>query len=60
MSVIRSGQVLCAVGTDMLTTIGTMTSAAAWATFMALAGIGSTPYIALQAVRERWVTIDQK
>jgi len=52
------GQVVGAVGTGLLTTIGLETTTVAWATFMVLAGWGTgmgenTPYIAIQAVMEK-------
>ena len=52
------GQIVGAVGTGLLTTIGLDTTTIAWAAFMVLAGWGTgmgenTPYIAIQAVMER-------
>ena len=52
------GQIICAVGTGLLTTIGLSTSTAIWATFLVLIGFGlgmgiNAPHIAIQAVFER-------
>ena len=60
MPVILAGQVICSVGTGLLTTIGTTTPTAVWATFLVLVGIGlgigiNAPHIAIQGVMERSV-----
>ncbi|KAF2800649.1 MFS general substrate transporter [Melanomma pulvis-pyrius CBS 109.77] len=57
MPVILVGQVICVVGTGLLTRISTTTSTAEWATFLALTGIVlgmgiNAPHIAIQAVME--------
>lgn len=53
------GQLIGAIGTGFLTTLSTSTPTLLWATFMVLAGWGTgmgenTPYIAIQAVMERY------
>lgn len=53
------GQVIAAIGTGFLVTLSTSTPTLLWATFMVLAGWGTgmgenTPYIAIQAVMERY------
>jgi hypothetical protein len=57
MPVILVGQVICAIGTGLMTRISTTTSTAEWAVFLALTGIGlgmgiNAPHIAIQAVME--------
>ena len=57
MPVIIFAQVLCAVGSGLLTTLHTWTSTALWAVYMVLTGLGlglgvNVPHIAIQAVME--------
>ncbi|KAI4139613.1 MAG: hypothetical protein LQ341_004154 [Variospora aurantia] len=55
MPVILFAQVLCAIGSGLLTTLRTDTSTALWGTYLALTGLGlglgvNVPHIAIQAV----------
>ncbi|MCJ1342376.1 hypothetical protein MMC31_000558 [Peltigera leucophlebia] len=55
MPVILFAQVLCAIGSGLLTTLRTETSTSLWATYMVLTGLGlglgvNVPHIAIQAV----------
>jgi Na+/melibiose symporter-like transporter len=57
MPVILVGQVICAVGTGLLTRVNMSTSTVEWAVAMVLTGIGlgmgiNAPHIAIQAVME--------
>ncbi|KAF1964404.1 MFS multidrug transporter-like protein [Bimuria novae-zelandiae CBS 107.79] len=57
MPVILVGQVICTIGTGLLTRIDITTPTAHWVTFLALTGIGlgmgiNAPHIAIQAVME--------
>lgn len=57
MPTILVGQVICVIGTGLLTQIDLTTPTAHWATFLALTGIGlgmgiNAPHIAIQAVME--------
>ncbi|KAI9648687.1 hypothetical protein NHQ30_003326 [Ciborinia camelliae] len=57
MPVVLFAQVLCAIGSGLLTTLQTDTSTAKWATYMVLTGLGlglgvNVPHIAIQAVME--------
>ncbi|KAF1992817.1 MFS general substrate transporter [Amniculicola lignicola CBS 123094] len=57
MPVIMTGQIICAVGTGLLTRVSITTSTTEWAAFMALTGLGlgmgiNAPHIAIQAVME--------
>lgn len=57
MPVILLAQVLCGIGSGLLTTLRTDTTTALWATFMVLTGLGlglgvNVPHIAIQAVME--------
>lgn len=57
MPVILIAQVLCGIGSGLLTTINVDTSTAKWAVYMVLTGLGlglgvNVPHIAIQAVME--------
>ncbi|KAF2451162.1 MFS general substrate transporter [Karstenula rhodostoma CBS 690.94] len=57
MPVILTGQIICAIGTGLLTRVDIATPTAHWATFLALTGFGlgmgiNAPHIAIQAVME--------
>lgn len=57
MPVVLFAQVLCVIGSGLLTTLQTDTSTAKWATYMVLTGLGlglgvNVPHIAIQAVME--------
>ena len=61
MPVVLIGQAIHYVGTGLLTTIGTTTPTAVWATFLVLVGIRlgmgiNAPHIAIQEVMERSVS----
>ena len=62
MPVILFAQVVCGVGSGLLTTLRTDTSTALWATYMALTGLGlglgvNVPHIAIQAVMKTLVKV---
>ena len=55
MPVILIAQVICGIGSGLLTTLRTNTRTVLWATYMALTGLGlglgvNVPHIAVQAV----------
>lgn len=57
--IILFGEILCAIGTGLLTTIGLTTPTVAWAAFLVLVGFGlgmgiNAPHIAIQAVFPRY------
>ena len=58
MPLMVTGEVLCAIGTGLMTTLDNNTKMAQWVTYMTIAGFGdglalNMPYVAIQALLKR-------